>query len=472
MLFRTFTIRFLVFLFFTLAIKSYSDGKLVHRCQALEDYTEQHHLTSACIDFLSQSGYSDYEPHAIHESENLNYDVRQIIRNSKSKRIVILLAEAGYMSKGTIKIEDLDIAFVGVKNSTSNKSHIVMIKPPSPTVNPKSPNKRPGAFIRFDAPARQLMFKNITLSDVNTHMEHPAPDTTRPIVDTGLIDITSAQRVVIDNSEVESHYHKDAIYLGCGDSGLLTDFSLTNSTIKIPAESSHAIDFNCKKKGYHYNAQIAFSTFGFNTAPRGRSPIATTPAPTNWANKTTSSSTSTFSLPFKDAMIHIDVEGSVKFTNSPCNRLKYTDKQSIEHQVPLDQTLFVDDVMSFDGLLAITDINSPSGTYFTHENHKRIVDDTFYLQEQCPVKLDQYNAKKLSNFLPSQALIQSRLGGQPVSKDETDWESKYYEKKTQLTATSVTTGFFALTTAVLAATTAYYKRKANAFSHTQLIPNN
>ncbi|MCW7552026.1 hypothetical protein NX722_05090 [Endozoicomonas gorgoniicola] len=458
-----------MFLFFTLAIKSYADEKVVKRCQALEDYTEEHHLWDTCINFLSQSGYSDYEPHAIHESVDLNYDLRQIIKNSKSKRFVIFLAEAGYMSEGTIKIEDLDIAFVGVKNSTSNKSHIVMVEPPSPTVNPKAPNKKPGAFIRFDAPAKQLMFKNITLSDVNTHMDHPAPDTTKPIVSTGLIDITSAQSVVIDDSEVESHYHKDAIYFGCGDSALLSDFSLTNSTIKIPAESSHAIDFHCGKKGVHYNAQIAFTTFGFNTAPVGRSPAAKTPTPTNWANKTTSTTTSAFSLPFKDTMIHIDVEGSVKFTNSPCNRLKYTDKQSIQHQVPLDQTLFVDDVMSFDGLLTITEINSPSGTYFTHENHKRIVDDTFYLQELCPVKLDQYNAKKLSNFLPSRVLIQSRLGGQPVTKDETDWESKYYAKNTHAIATTVTTAVLAIATLGLAGATAYYRHKAHKYSHTELV---
>ncbi|MET4694013.1 hypothetical protein [Endozoicomonas lisbonensis] len=472
MSFRTLTTPLLVFLLFLLAIKSYADTDSNKICNALDDYTEQLYLRSACIDFLLQSGYSDYEPHAVHESGDLNYDVKEILKKSKSKRIVIFLAEAAYMSEGVINIEDLDIAFVGVKNSQSNKSHIVLSKPPSPTADTITPDQKPGAFIRFNSPGKQLMFKNVTLSDVNTHMNVSPPDSTKPTVDTGLINITSARRVIIDHTEIESHYHKDGINLGCGDSGLLTDFSLTNSSIKIPAESSHAIDFHCKRKGYNYNVQLAFSGFGFHTVPKERPSKIMTPVPTGWANHTMSTTSNPFSLPFNDTMIYINVEGSVKFTNSPCNRLTYTDKFFIEHQVPFEQTLFVTDVKSFEGLFAITERNSNYGTYFTHENHTRILDDTFYLQEQCPILLDQHNAKKLSNFLPSKALIQSRLGGpalSPANTDETDWKSKYEQQKTYTGATIGTTVVSFVGNMILGYLVYRYRNLANPNSHEPLV---
>lgn len=455
MLFRTITTLVPVLSSLLLAVSSYA-ADWQQKCRDMEDYTEHNHLQNACKDFFSQGkDYSDYEPHSVHESADLSADVKAIIEGTKSKRIVIFLPDYGYISYGTIDIKDRDLAFVGVNNNLSTQSHIALFEPPA---DAHSKTEKHEALIRFNSPGKQFMFKNIILSDVNTHFSKPAPESTQPTVHGSLIDIESAHRVIIDSSWLESHYHEDALHLGCSSTDWrhYTDLRLTNSVLKIPAESAHAVHFDCKKRGFNYDAQLALLTFGFNTAPVMSKDTPSSPA--DRADSTASLSSPTIT-PYTDSMIYVDVEGKVRFLKSPCNRLKYTDKDSIEHKVPLDKALFVTYTAGFDGLFAITESNSMSGTYFTHKKGtNKILVDTFTLTEQCPVVLD--SDKELSNFLPGKALVQNQQGGPQASTDDgTDWKSKYDSQKTRTTVAGVFAGVTALAAVILAVCTCRYRRQ-------------
>lgn len=430
-------------IFFLLSVSMHSYAiKVPKQCLGLADESEQHYhaLKTACIDFFSEPGHSGYTVFVINKSDHLAQDINKILRNFFYQRLVIFFTDPYYVLEDTVQPVGVAIGLVGVKNNKGDKPVIVL--------ETKHAEDKHDTVMSFVLLNNQLFIKDIKLTDVNPHVADPTPaviEESKPVYDR-LIEVANAGQAVLDGVEIDISYHKNAIYFRCPLVGnpMTINFRLINSTIKIPSANAHAIGFYCDIAGFNYNAQIAFSTFALNEPLNETSSHIEPFTPSFGLNTTANTTASAYNQPLTSSMIYIDIKQKerVRFTNSPCNRLKYFDQDFNEHEVPLEQALVTKNTDSFQGGFAITERDSPIGTYFTQEGNGGIIKETFQLQEFCPVELDKCNVEKLSNYLPRKAPTQTPS----PDKAEIDWKSEYEQQKKLTKWTSVGMIFFAVTT--------------------------